>query len=336
MALGSLKSALRSLAYATGLLGWWHRRRNADALTVFMFHRVLPRDSAAYAQAEKEFTFSVEGFARCLDFIRRHYSVVSAADVDAAVAGAKPLPPCPALITFDDGWRDTLVHACPQLRQRNMHALVFLATEILETQSPQWWQDMLVRILDNPPQAELLLRRLGLPEQHARQRSRDSDHAVAGKVAALPLDKRLALLADFIASGDIEGQMLTQQEVLAADRACLDFGAHGHTHAPLTTVAEPSAELQRSHDLVAALRPAVPSMSFPHGAYTPQIVALTEEAGFRLVFTSDPALLDLRQPGGGHRIGRIHIPENEWTTEGGRISFPKLATFLFFRPRASC
>src|SRR5690606_8447239 len=160
-------SALRSLAYATGLLGWWHRRRNADALTVFMFHRVLPRDSAAYAQAEKEFTFSVEGFGRCLDFLSRHYSIVTAAQVEAAMVGGKAPPPCPALITFDDGWRDTLVHAYPQLRQRNMHALVFLATEILETQSPQWWQDMLVRILDNPPQAALLLRRLGLPEQDA-------------------------------------------------------------------------------------------------------------------------------------------------------------------------
>ena len=335
MRLSRLKSSLKSLAYAVGLLGWWHRRRNADALTVFMFHRVLPRDSAAYAQAEKEFTFSVEGFGECLDFICRHYSIVTAAQVNAAIEGKDPLPPCPALITFDDGWRDTLVYAYPLLKARDMTALVFLATEILETHSPQWWQDMLVRVLDDPQQTEKLLQRLGLPAHYAG-RTRDRDHEIAGRVAALPLSERLALLAAFISPTDTEMQMLTRDEVSKADRDCLDFGAHGHTHAPLTAVAQPAAELRRSHALATALQPAVSSMSFPHGAYTDEIVNLSEAAGFDLVFTSDPALLDMKQAGSGRRIGRIHIPENEWTTEAGRISFPKLATFLFFRPRASC
>ena len=335
MFLNRFKSSLKSLAYASGLLGWWHRRRNADALTVFMFHRVLPRDSAAYAAAEKEFTFSVEGFGLCLDFIRRHYSLVSVADVEMAIAGQRALPPCPALITFDDGWRDTLLHACPQLKARNMHALLFLATEILESRSPQWWQDMLVRVLEQPAQAQQLRQRLGLPALQEQGRSREHDHAVAGAVAALPLAERLALLAEFLPPAELEAQMLSTQEVQAADRTCIEFGAHGHTHAPLTTLVRPELELQQSHALLASLQPGVSSMSFPHGAYTEAIVQQAAQAGFRLIFTSDPALLDMKQPGDGRRIGRIHIPENEWTTESGRISFPKLATFLFFRPQAS-
>jgi peptidoglycan/xylan/chitin deacetylase (PgdA/CDA1 family) len=228
-----------------------------------------------------------------------------------------------------------LVHACPQLKARNMKALVFLATEILETPAPQWWQDMLVRVLDNPPQAQLLLQKLGMPEHYAQHRTRDSDHEIAGRVAALPLQERLELLAAFVVPPAADRQMLTQEEVRAADRRCIEFGAHGHTHAPLTAVAEAEAELRRSHALVTALDPAVASMSFPHGAYTDEIVEQTEAAGFSLVFTSDPVLLDMKRPGRGRRIGRIHVPENEWTTEAGRISFPRLATFLFFRPRAS-
>jgi hypothetical protein len=31
-------------------------------------------------------------------------------------------------------------------------------------------------------------------------------------------------------------------------------------------------------------------------------------------------------------LGRIHIPENEWTCDGQGIAAEKLATFLFFRP----
>lgn len=335
MFLKRVKSALKSLAYASGVLGWWHRRRNAKALTVFMFHRVLPRDSAAYAAAEKEFTFSVEGFGRCLDFIGKHYQVVTALQVKEALSGGARLPACPALITFDDGWRDTLVHAYPALRARQLPALVFLATEIMESPRPAWWQDMLVQILEQPERTAALRRALGLAEDQAAVRSRASDHEVAGKLAALPLQQRLELLASLAPQNPAERQMLTEAELSAADRACLEFGAHGHTHAPLTRVAEPLVELRRSHALVATLQPAVATMSFPHGAYTPNLLDLSKSAGFDLVFTSDPTLLDLRKPATGRCIGRIHVPENEWTADAGHISFAKLATFLFFRPQAS-
>jgi len=335
MALATLKSTLKSFVYEAGLLGWLHRRRNGDALTVFMFHRVLPRDSAAYTQAEKEFTFTVDGFGRCLDFIDKHYSVVTAQQVKAALDGGADLPPCPALITFDDGWRDTLVHAYPALHERKLPALVFLATEIMESPHPDWWQDLLVQTLEQPERAASLLRQLGLPEAYARERSRETDHEVAGKVASLPLTQRLELLTALLPESGGGQQMLTEVEVSAADRSCLEFGGHGHTHAPLTTVFEPLLELRKSHDFVSSLKPSVATMSFPHGAYTQQLLDLTETAGFELSFTSDPTLLDLRAPGKGRRIGRIHVPENEWTTQEGKISFPKLATFLFFRPRAS-
>lgn len=332
--MSGVKSGLKSFAYACGLLAWWHRRRNANALTVFMFHRVLPRDGAAYQHAEREFTFSVEGFGRCLDFIQRHYSVVTIAELEAAIEGRAKLPACPALITFDDGWRDTLVYAYPELKARNLSALVFLATEILDTQSSQWWQATLVRILEQPAQAVSLLQRLGLPEQYAHARSRSENHEIAGCVAAMPLEARVQLLSEVSGTPLDEGHMMTSEEVATADRNHLDFGAHGHTHAPLTVVAQPAEELRRSRSLIDVFHPAVSTMSFPHGAYNGHILEQAHAAGFRLVFTSDPTLLDM-QSAKAQKIGRIHIPENEWTSDAGKISFPKLATFLFFRPKAA-
>jgi len=118
----TLKDVARHVLYGSGLLGLAHRVRNRRTLTVLMFHRVLPTNSEAYRHAEREFTFSENGFGRCLDFLRQHYNVVTLADLAAAKNGLKALPDRAALITFDDGWRDTLQYAQPALLQRRLPA----------------------------------------------------------------------------------------------------------------------------------------------------------------------------------------------------------------------
>ena len=159
----TIKDAVRTALYRSGVLGAWHQRRNRHALTVLMFHRVLPAGSEALAQSEREFAFSVEGFARTLDFVARHYHVVSLAQVKAAIDGKGQLPACPLLITFDDGWRDTVQFAMPELKKRGLPALLFLATEVMDLPQPRWWQDAAVAVLANPQTAPKLLQALGMP-----------------------------------------------------------------------------------------------------------------------------------------------------------------------------
>ncbi len=74
-------------------------------------------------------------------------------------------------------------------------------------------------------------------------------------------------------------------------------------------------------------------LSFPHGAYDATTVQQAHTAGFSMCYSSDPMLMNtaiVRSP--LIPLGRIHIPENEWTCDGQGIAEEKLATFLFFRP----
>ncbi len=57
-----LKDLSRTALYRCGALGAWHRWRNRRALTVLMFHRVLPADHPTFTLAEREFTFTLDGF----------------------------------------------------------------------------------------------------------------------------------------------------------------------------------------------------------------------------------------------------------------------------------
>jgi peptidoglycan/xylan/chitin deacetylase (PgdA/CDA1 family) len=297
-----MKDLLRSIAYRSGLLGLLHRWRNRRALTVLMFHRVLPDGDARLALAERDFTLSLSSFQRVLNFVARHYQVVRLEDVQRWVAGQGNLPPCPVLLTFDDGWRDTLVHAAPELQHRGWSAVLFLASEVPSLQAPRWWQDALVQAMAEPGARSRLWTAAGFDSEP------NSPAGVAWglttRLAAWPESQRLAWLdrhAPGVTDGVRERQMLTTTELAQLEPAGLEFAGHGH--------------------------------------WNPALVAQAQQAGFELIFSSEPTLTRRTSGADGTRtiampLGRIHLPESEWTCRNGQIDPSRLASFLFGRAHA--
>ncbi len=332
---------IRAGLYYSGFLGAIHRVRNRRTLTTLMFHRVLPSGSNEYACAEREFTFTVEGFGRCLDFVKRHYNVVKLQDVMDASAGCKLLPSNAALITIDDGWRDTMRHAAPELKRRELSAVLFLSTEVMDSPYDRWWQDTLVGVLSDTDATLRLAEMLGVLISDNALRNQNLDRKLAASLAALPEAQRFELLeaaSPGALEKKIDRQMLVAAEVANIDRACIEIAAHGHTHAPLTELDFAANDLQQSFDIISRYGACPVAMSFPHGAYNANLLSVAGLIGFKLTFTSVPELSILpksRQAIHGSDIGRIHVPENQWTTDGSGLSFPLLATFLFFRPKGN-
>jgi peptidoglycan/xylan/chitin deacetylase (PgdA/CDA1 family) len=326
----TLKSALRVLAYQTGLLGLIHRIRNRNTLTVFMFHRVLPSDSTEYACAEREFTLSQMSFSQCIDFIDKHFNVVSSGSVNEFLNGRGSLPRRAALITFDDGWRDTVLYALPELRKRSLPALLFLATEVLDSSESRWWQDALVEAVTEQDGLELLETELRIIPDPTENRSSRVQHLTA-KLAEKSENERLTILRAYIKHPIMNRQMLTRTDL--ADLRPLSIAGHGHSHIPLTELSNASADLLLSRQALQGIGGEVEVMSFPHGAVNDDVLEQAHRAGFETCYSSDPVLLDAPKPANrGKLIGRIHIPENQWTCGSNGISSAKLATFLFFRP----
>ena len=331
----SAKTFVRDLLYRCGVLGAVHALRNRRALTTLMFHRVLPADAPDFAGAEREFTFTTEGFGRCLDFVRRHYRCVTLRQVYDALQGRSRLPPNPVLITFDDGWRDTLVYAQQALQQRGLTGVLFVATEPLASTHALWWQYVLVHVMADAQATARLCGALGVPVPGAGER--DADQRLTARVAALDDDERhrvLQLAAPTSLGGEEGRQMLSRADLDAFAPGCIELGAHGHTHAPLLHSSDAAAELTQSHDLIAPLCKAPVTMSFPHGSYDARLSAMSRKAGFQMAFTSEPELTALGPQAQAFQLGRIHVPENQWTCRDGRIDDALLATFLFFRRHA--
>lgn len=327
------KRWVRRALYRSGAWGLYHRVRNGRALTVLMFHRVLPEDHPALPLAEREFTFTLDGFRRTLDFVQRHYSVVSLREMLAAHEHGRALPPNPVLLTFDDGWRDTVAYAMPELQARGLSALLFVAWGAIDEYPERWWQDALVSAMAEPTARATLCEHAGWGREAAR------DPGVHGRLSAwmacLPQDQRraaLELAAPGVWTAVNERQMLTIDELRAWQVAGMEVGSHGVSHAPLTQSDQPAEELRHSLQRLRERSVNMPAnMSFPHGACNAELLHMARAAGYEILFTSETTLT--RWPAGPElpAMGRLHVPENEWTCERGRIAPERLAAFMFSR-----
>lgn len=334
----ALKAAIKTFIYRSGLLPAWHHWRARSTLTVPMFHRVLPCDGSRWQQADPEYTISDRVFVECLEFFRRHYTVVSLDDILAARQGLRPLPPRALLITFDDGWLDNLEVALPPLQRAGLPAVVFAATEPLADPAPSWWQDSLVRCLRQKRAShEELWRLASRAIQPSEAAPPDDLHRLLVRFAALPPETRRELLARFTL-GDDESQrvMIAPSQLTELTAAGVAIGSHGAAHLPLSLLADPAADLTQSRHALAGWLPAghtgLNSVAFPHGRYDSATLTAARSCGFALMFTTDPCINDA--PAGrpaSDVLGRIGITERAITGPDGRLQPEKLAMCLFAR-----
>jgi peptidoglycan/xylan/chitin deacetylase (PgdA/CDA1 family) len=328
-----MKRLLRGFAYRSGLLQLIHRIRNRRTLTVFMFHRVLPQDSHEFSFSEREFTFSVSGFRKCLDFVAENYKVVSHQAVRDHQLRRASLPERAALITFDDGWRDTLQYALPELEARSLPSVVFLATEVIELAEKRWWQDMLVEVLTQDNGLDFIEKKLSLAVNPKDPRNERVRRATAA-VGALDDFARHEVLREKAIAPPMERQMFAESDLRLVPSSC-SIAGHGHSHVPLPYHADSLADLKLSRAMLMRHKLDDWAMSLPHGAHDSKVFDNVRTAGFSCCYTSEASLQGLSAPWTENvQIGRIHIPENQWTCDQGGVSHAKLATFLFFRPIA--
>lgn len=176
--------------------------------------------------------------------------------LDAALAevraGGEPGAPPFAVLTFDDGYRDNLVHALPVLERHAAPFTVYVTTGFADRSARLWWVELEaairradrieVRIGDAP---------LSLPARSAAEKAA-AWKAVYWRLRAGPEETLLAVVADLAARHGVDGRELVADlcmdwdEVVALSRHPLaTIGAHtlGHPRLARLDLAEMRTEL---------------------------------------------------------------------------------------------
>jgi peptidoglycan/xylan/chitin deacetylase (PgdA/CDA1 family) len=122
-----MKKFFFALLQATRLLrliAWLNR----NDVPILCYHSVIDSDRPLNSDPHKQH-IPLHLFLKHLDYLQRHYQVISLNDFQKAKRENRRLPEYTVVLTFDDGFEDFATVAAPHLMRRKLPATVFVITD---------------------------------------------------------------------------------------------------------------------------------------------------------------------------------------------------------------
>ncbi len=270
------------------------RRRLAPPTIVLLYHRILPdagRDPNHLVTSAAHFDAQLAWLARhCRPLTQEQFieQLHHPFTTGLALGDARPQ----VLITFDDGYADTLRHALPLLIKHRMSATVFVPTGLVGSSEPFWWDALEQIVFDGrlPPAGWRLPDGTTISPHCNRAATYRLLHQ---RLRPLGDRQRRAALAELIhqtglvPSATDDSRPMSWDELRLWRLAGMAVGGHARTHPQLSSLPTPQlqaeiADCQR--DFQHHLGTAMESFAYPYGTpsdFDPRCEAAVRGAGFR-------------------------------------------------------
>ncbi len=311
---------LFNLAENIGLFSFL-RYLNRNKLTVLNYHRVDNPDDSGFVSFKPNVSSNPAQFSKQMDYVKRHYSVITSAQLVRWLYGQDKLPSNPLLITFDDGYLDNLTNAYPVLAERELPAVIFLATEYIGKDKPFYW-DYLAYLFVHTKKTSLEMPRFGdfsLLENYEREVALQE---IIDILKSIPEKEKVSYLREIseklevsIPSDAFSNLHLNWDQVRKM-RNIIEFGSHTASHPIMTRIDYSVAqnEIRNSlHKIEQEITVAPITFAYPNGHetdYSPEIIEMLKDAGVKAAFTLLPGLNRLKdvreKPYEIHRIFLLH------------------------------
>lgn len=272
---------------------------------VLGYHRVVEDVGRQGDDVLPGMMISRQMLAQHLDWVGRHFRLVSLDEVGERLASGEERSEPLAAVTFDDGYQDVYEYAFPLLRAKGIPAAVFVVTDLIETSAVPLHDALYVLLAwatsrGSSATKDLgrFLRGLGLevPKIDALNNGAGSPFAATRLLLeALPQDKLLRVFNALAACVDIDERAvhalrpLTWEMVAAMARAGITIGSHTSTHSVLTresagtVLEEVTGSRQALED---ALGSPVRHFAYPGGDFNRSVVRAVADAGYHFGYTT--------------------------------------------------
>jgi peptidoglycan/xylan/chitin deacetylase (PgdA/CDA1 family) len=327
-----IKSSLAFTGYSTGLLQRYVASRLHGRAAVLMYHRVLPPAVMERSFSTDGIMVSVETFRMQMRILREQFTPLTISEF-AHCMHRRSFPDRACLVTFDDGWFDNREYALPVLREENVPATVFLATDYVGTRDC-FWQERLARLLHAGMESDAQTRKalsmsldIDVDAACRAVNRRTAARGLVDQIKRLPADRIresvakaaavIGRLADHSAHSNVDLFMDWNDARELHVGGVFSIGSHCCTHTPLTKLAATAVNSEladsggRIEDAI-GIRPV--TMAYPNGDCSVEIAAATRAAGYELAFTTERGYVT---PGDApQQLRRINIHEHSTATPG--------------------
>jgi peptidoglycan/xylan/chitin deacetylase (PgdA/CDA1 family) len=295
----NLLARMMDVSGLTGLVQAARRQLPPTRLVVVNYHRVAcPWETRDFDEGVRDATPA--SFAAQVTLLRRAFTIIKLADLLEHLRGG-PLPPNPALITFDDGYKDNYEQALPILQRLRTSAVFFIATDFISRRRLFWW-DRIGYTLKHATRARFGINypeRVDIDLSDGITDSAQRLIRVAASSPNLDFDRFLSEISDGAGipwTAELERDLanralMTWEQIKGLHDAGMEIGSHTRRHRVLTTIGNDDLanELGGSKiDLEEKLGIPVRAVSYPIGgpiAGYPDIRAAVEAAGYQVGFS---------------------------------------------------
>jgi peptidoglycan/xylan/chitin deacetylase (PgdA/CDA1 family) len=305
----------------------WQLPARRPRAVVLVYHRV-----GKNAIDPWHLTVGPKIFAGQLETLARDWSPMSLTELVDGFQRRR-LPERVVAATFDDGYADNLQVAAPILREYEIPTTLFVATDLIDSGGPLWWDELASLLLEPerlpstltlssangdrwriPPVSEAEPRSVAstLPPWDAKPGTRlRAYYEVWLALRAFDARAREAALdeiADWSDAPRPSGRDLLTWEQLREFAALPGFelGAHTLTHPVLPSCSheQAHAEIAGSADRLrtdAGVEPA--QFAYPFGAWSPGVANLVADLGFSAAYTTHGSAISWRSS--PHALPRV-------------------------------
>jgi peptidoglycan/xylan/chitin deacetylase (PgdA/CDA1 family) len=261
-------------------------------LRILTYHRVAELQSTPWLDAHL-ISATPATFARQMRYLARHYAVVSLARVLQAVTAGTALPRRAVLLTFDDAYHDFAAVAWPILKQYGLAATLFVPTAYPDHPERGFWWDRLYQAMMFTTRAQVSASPLGTLPLQTTELRQTSFRSLRNHLPTLPHTEAMRWLDAICTELDhtpvIQKSVLGWEELRQLARDGVTLGAHTQTHPPLTKLSPEQLrqEIRGSQqDLQREIGRVLPVFCYPGGAHDDGVIAILQQEGFVVAFTT--------------------------------------------------
>ena len=221
-------------------------------MKVLVYHKILDKNQ----------------FQEHIRYLKQNFEIIDPAQLEKYFKGDKVLPENALMITFDDGDASLYKNAFPILKSENIPAIIFIITDLIESNKPFWWDEM-----------EYLL---GEKEGNDR----------VWEVKTWPNIKRVEYIKDLRSSSAKETmkyRQLTSSELKEMQKAGILIANHSHSHPMFDKCSDLELEEELS-DSTERLREEgfnYDYFAYPNGNYSERAEKKLKEFGIKYSFLFD-------------------------------------------------